>query len=177
MWRDSPVFPATFLYSGECSPHCSTIVAEGSGGVRVQTFVQTGRQRVHTGTGSVRVMLLTDHPEGRSGARLAGYGSLVDVSGDLEDAVSTILEDPLGYDLFVMDCDGFGGIAGAEQAISTLIAGDAKIRVMLVSREFDVPVYPLGRRTAVCLPKDVSDASFRIGFDHVLRDRATLTMN
>jgi hypothetical protein len=49
--------------------------------------------------------------------------------------------------------------------------------VMLVSREFDVPVYPLGRRTAVCLPEDVSDASFRIGFDHVLRDRVAVTMN
>ena len=51
------------------------------------------------------------------------------------------------------------------------------MRVMLVSRDFDVPAYPLGRRTAVCLPEDVSDASFRIGFDHVLRDRAALTMN
>ena len=83
----------------------------------------------------------------------------------------------LNLRLFVMDCDAFGGIAGAEQAISTLIAGEAKMRVMLVSREFDVPAYPLGRRTAVCLPEDVSDTSFRIGFDHVLRDRAAITMN
>ena len=65
----------------------------------------------------------------------------------------------------------------AFEAISSLIAGDAKMRVMLVSREFDVPAYPLGRRTAVCLPEDVSDTSFRIGFDHVLRDRAAITMN
>ena len=115
--------------------------------------------------------------DSRTGQRLAGFGSTVDVADDLEGAVATILDDPFGYDLFVMDCDGFGGIAGAEQAISSLIAGDAKMRVMLVSREFDVPAYPLGRRTAVCLPQDVSDASFRIGFDHVLRDRAVMTMN
>ncbi len=83
----------------------------------------------------------------------------------------------MGYDIFVMDCDGYGGIAGAERAISSLIAGDARVRVILVSREFDVPVYPLGRRTAVCLPEDVSDASFRIGFDHVLRDRAAIKIN
>jgi hypothetical protein len=143
----------------------------------VQTFIQAGRQRVQTQSLGVRVMLLTDHAEGRSGQRLADYGSVVDVAEDLDEAVAAILGDKFGYDLFVMDCDGFGGIAGAEQAIAALIAGDAKMRVMLVSAEFDVPVYPLGRRTAVCLPADVSDASFRIGFDHVLRDRAAITLN
>lgn len=145
--------------------------------MRVQTFFQTNRQRVQPHTPGVRVMLLTDHVESRTARLLADYGSVVDTAEDLEDAVSAILDDPFGYDLFVMDCDGFGGIAGAEQAISTLIAGDAKMRVMLVSREFDVPAYPLGRRTAVCLPEDVSDTSFRIGFDHVLRDRAAIAMN
>ena len=143
----------------------------------MQTFIQTGRQQVQTHTLGVRVMLLTDHSTGRTGARLAQYGSVVDTADDLDEAVAAILDDPFGYDLFVMDCDAFGGIAAAERAISALIAGDAKMRVMLVSREFDVPAYPLGRRTAVCLPEDVSDASFRIGFDHVLRDRAALVMN
>jgi len=143
----------------------------------VQTFIQTDRQQVASHTMGVRVMVLTHHGEGLTCQRLAAYGSLVDATDDLEDAVQTILEDRAGYDLFVMDCDAFGGIAGAEKAISALIVGDAKMRVMLVSREFDVPAYPLGRRTAVCLPEDVSDASFRIGFDHVLRDRAAVTMN
>lgn len=143
----------------------------------MQTFIQTGRQRVSLHTLGVRVMLLTDDPDSRTGKRLADYGSVVDVVVELEDAVAAILDDPFGYDLFVMECDGFGGISGAEQAVSLLIAGEAKMRVILVSREFDVPAYPLGRRTAVCLPEDVSDASFRIGFDHVLRDRAALTMN
>ncbi len=143
----------------------------------MQTFIQTNRQPVQPHTLGVRVMLLTDQAEGLTARRLAQFGSVIDTVDDLEDAVTAILDDPLGYDLFVMDCDGFGGIAGAEQAISTLIAGDAKMRVMLVSREFDVPAYPLGRRTAVCLPDDVSEASFRIGFDHVLRDRAAMVMN
>ena len=143
----------------------------------MQTFIQTGRQRVSLHTLGVRVMLLTDDPDSRTGKRLADYGSVVDVVVELEDAVAAILDDPFGYDLFVMECDGFGGISGAEQAVSSLLAGEAKMRVILVSREFDVPAYPLGRRTAVCLPQDVSDASFRIGFDHVLRDRAAMTMN
>lgn len=143
----------------------------------MQTFIQTNRQPVQPHTLGVRVMLLSDQTDGRTAQRLADYGSVLDLSEDLDEAIAGILEDPFGYDLFVMECDGFGGIAGAEQAISTLIAGAAKMRVMLVSREFDVPAYPLGRRTAVCLPEDVSDASFRIGFDHVLRDRAVVTMN
>lgn len=143
----------------------------------MQTFIQTDRQNVQPHTLGVRVLLLTDHAAGPTGRRLVNYGSVVDVADELDAAVTTILDDPFGYDLFVMDCDAFGGIAGAERAISTLIAGAAKMRVMLVSRDFDVPAYPLGRRTAVCLPQDVSDASFRIGFDHVLRDRAVMTMN
>lgn len=143
----------------------------------MQTFIQTGRQQVKQHTLGVRVMLLTGHSSGSTARRLADYGCLVETNDDLEQAVATILEDPFGYDLFVMECDGFGGTSGAEQAIAAMIAGDARMRVMLVSRDFDVPAYPLGRRTAVCLPEDVSDASFRIGFDHVLRDRAALTMN
>ncbi|MFN6952522.1 MAG: hypothetical protein ACK4NE_08010 [Albidovulum sp.] len=143
----------------------------------MQTFIQTGRQNSAAHTLGVRVLLLTKQGEGATLQRLLGYGSHVDLADTLGDAVARILNDRFGYDLFVMECDGFGGIAGAEQAISALIAGDAKMRVMLVSRDFDVPVYPLGRRTAVCLPDDVSDASFRIGFDHVLRDRAAVTMN
>ena len=143
----------------------------------MQTFIQADRQQLLPHTLGVRVMLLTDHPDGRTARRLANFGSVLDLSDDLDAAVAAILDDPFGYDLFVMDCDGFGGIAGAEQAIVALIAGEAKMRVMLVSSEFDVPAYPLGRRTAVCLPEDVSDASFRIGFDHVLRDRAVMIMN
>jgi hypothetical protein len=143
----------------------------------VQTFIRTDRQRVAPHTLGVRIMFLTDQADGRTGQLLAEFGSMVDVSDSLEDSVSAVLADAIGYDLFVMDCDGFGGIAGAERAISSLIAGDARMRVMLISREFDVAVYPLGRRTAVCLPEDVSEASFRIGFDHVLRDRAAITMN
>ncbi len=120
---------------------------------------------------NVRVMVLTDRPEGETASRLASYGSLVETRPALPAALSGLLEDRIGYDLFVMDCDAFGGVPAAERAIAALIAANARMRVMLVSAEFDAPAYPLGRRTAVCLPEGVTDSAFRQGFDHVLRDR------
>jgi hypothetical protein len=144
--------------------------------MRVQTFVEAGRGAATGPVRGTRVMLLTDRPEGESAQRLTRYGSLVEVEDRLAQALTTVLDDPMGFDLFVMDCDAFGGIEGAERAIATLIANDARMRVMLVSREFDVPAYPLGRRTAVCLPAETSEESFRRGFVHVLRDRAAVTM-
>jgi len=142
----------------------------------VQIVIGTGQSAKSAQTFGVRVMLLTDRPDGQTARRLAGCGSLIDIETTLESALSGLLDDPMGYDLFVMDCDGFGGISGGEHAIAALIAAEARMRVMLVSGEFDVPAYPLGLRTAVCLPTEVQDEGFRRGFHHVLRDRAAVTM-
>ncbi len=141
----------------------------------MQILIGTSQTPLNVTAPGCRVMLLTDRPEGETGRRLARYGSLLDIQTDMEPALATLTGDALGYDLFVMDCDGFGGVEGAECAIARLIAADARMRVLLVSREFDAPAYPLGRRTAVCLPEDASDDEFRYGYDHVLRDRAPST--
>lgn len=142
----------------------------------MQTFIRTDTVNAAAHTCGARVMLLTDRPDGESAQRLTGYGSLVEIEDQPGAALAAVLDDPLGFDLFVMDCDAFGGIEAAERAIATLIANHAKMRVMLVSREFDAPAYPLGRRTAVCLPDPASDESFRVGFVHVLRDRQPMTL-
>lgn len=142
----------------------------------MQTFPGIEGAGIFPQASGVRVMLLTDRPEGESAQRLAGYGSLVEIEGDLAPALAAVLDDPLGYDLFVMDCDAFGGMAGAHRAVSALVAAEARMRVMLISRDFDVPAYPMGRRTAVCLPDPVSEAGFRRGYDHVLRDRVATTL-
>jgi hypothetical protein len=88
----------------------------------VQTFIQTDRQQVQPHTLGVRVMLLTDFAKGRTAGVLRST-AVSSTADDLDEAVAAILDDPFGYDLFVMECDGFGGIAGAEQAIAALIAG------------------------------------------------------
>ena len=123
------------------------------------------------------VSVRPDGPMAQSRAHwLADYGSLVDVQDDVERAVSGLLRDPIGYDLFVLECDGLGGVDGAEAAIAALIAAEARMRVILISREFDEPVYPYGRRAAVCLPATVPEPCFRRGFDHVLRDRVPVVL-
>ena len=123
-----------------------------------------------------RVMLLSQDHDGLAATRLGRYGCSVDTEGELFGALSCMIDDPMGYDLFVMECDGFGGIAAAERAIATLIAAGARMRVILISREFDAPAYPMGLRTAVSLPAHVSEAGFRTGFTHVLRDRVRLQL-
>ena len=143
----------------------------------MQTVI-TAEGNVEGGTTSgVRVLLLTDHPDGQTARRLDSFGCHVEVEEGFDPALYAILDDPLGYDLLVIDCDGFGGIEAGERAIAFLIAAGARMRIMLISREFDAPAYPLGRRTAVCLPMAVPEVAFRRGYDHALRDRAGVTLN
>jgi hypothetical protein len=137
----------------------------------MQTMVGSKRAGFPVRQMGVRVLLLSDVEGGRTARRLARCGSHVDVEETLDLALSRLRQDPMGYDLFVMDCDAFGGISGGERAVSSLIASEAKMRVMLVSRDFDEPALPFGRRTAVCLPVAAGDEDFRRGYDHVLRDR------
>jgi len=137
----------------------------------MQTVLGSSRMAYSAQSPGVRALLLSDVQGGRTARRLARCASHVDVEETLDLALTRLCEDPMGYDLFVMDCDGYGGISGGERAVSSLIAAEAKMRVMLVSRDFDAPALPLGRRTAVCLPVCAGDEDFRRGFDHVLRDR------
>jgi hypothetical protein len=143
----------------------------------MQTAIGSGNRAFSVQSMGVRVLLLSDVHGGRTAHRLACCGSHVDVEETLELALTRLRQDSMGYDLFVMDCDGYGGLSGGELAVSSLIAAQAKMRVMLVSRDFDEPALPFGRRTAVCLPTAVGDEDFRRGFDHVLRDRMPATVN
>ena len=137
----------------------------------MQPAIRTGGRTFSAQVMGARVLLVADVQDGPIANRLARCGSLVDTEETMELALRRLRDDPLGYDLFVMDCDSCGGVAGGERAVASLIAADARMRVMLVSAEFDAPALPLGRRTAVCLPAAVEDEEFRRGYDHVLRDK------
>lgn len=120
------------------------------------------------------MLLLTAAEQGATARRLADFGGLVDMAASPATATYAILRDAIGYDLFVMDCDGFGGVEAGEAMVAALIAADARMRIILVSREFDMPALPMGLRSVVCLPATCADASFRRGYDHALRDRVSL---
>ena len=85
----------------------------------MQIFPGIEGQRPSPNVTSVRVMLLTDRPEGESAQRLAGYGSLVEIEDDVNSAIAAVLDDTMGYDLFVMDCDGIKLIAANPEIIHT----------------------------------------------------------
>ena len=140
----------------------------------MQTVSSVPVDRVAPCAFAARAMLLSRQGGGAAFDLLRELGCRVEVETEFYAALSGVIDDPLGYDLFVMDCDGFGGIDAAERAVSTLIASSARMRVILISRDFDAPAYPMGRRSAVSLPANFSQASFRIGFDHVLRDRVVM---
>lgn len=142
----------------------------------MQTEIGPGPEAPSAHTLGVRVMLVTTRPDGLTARRLTSYGSLLSIEDRFEPALAGLLEDPMGYDLFVMDCDAYGGMGAAERAVAALISAGARMRVMLVSGDFEEPAYPLGRRTAVCLPDSVPEDSFRHGFDHALRDRAAVLL-
>ena len=143
----------------------------------MQTAIRSGGKAFPVQSMGVRVLLLSDAGGGQTADRLACFGSHVDVEQTLDLALSRLRRDPMGYDLFVMDCDGYGGISGGELAVSSLIAAEAKMRVMLVSSDFEELALPFGRRTAVCLPTSVGEEDFRRGLNHVLRDRLPTAVN
>jgi hypothetical protein len=139
----------------------------------MQTAIGIGSKAFPAQMG-VRILLLSASDGGPTESRLAGCGGHVDVAGALDVALSRLSRDPIGYDLFVMECDGFGGISGGVHAVSSLVAAEAKMRVMLLSEEFEAPALPFGRRAAVCLPVAAGEEEFRKGYQHVLRDRSPL---
>ena len=142
----------------------------------MQTVIRSGQRAYPTQPMGVRVVLLTDVQDGRTAHRLARCGGIVDVEATLDAALSRVLDDPMGYDLFVMDCDAYGGLAGAELAVSSLIAADAKMRVMLVSRDFDEQAAPVGRRPAVSRRAACREGESRRGFDYVVRDKTPMAI-
>lgn len=119
----------------------------------------------------VRVMLLTAQPEGLVARRLAGLGGTIEAETEFYAGLSAMIDDPVGYGLFVMECDGLGGAEAGARAQATLAAVNSRIPAILISTEFTAQVFPQGREAPVCLRAPLSAVSLRVGFEHALRDR------
>jgi len=119
----------------------------------------------------VRVMLLTADADTPLVERIAGLGGLIDQETEVYAALAGLIDDPMGYGLFVMDCDGLGGIEAGRHAAMTLAAVKSRVPVILICKDHAAQVFPQERDVPVCLRAPLSSVSLRVGFEHALRDR------
>jgi hypothetical protein len=119
----------------------------------------------------VRVLLLSADGESPLRDRISGLGGLVEVETEVYSALSAMIDDPMGYGLFVMECDGLGGVEAGVRAETTLAAVNSRVPVILISKDHAAQIFPQQKDAAVCLRAPLSTVSLRVGFEHALRDR------
>ncbi len=122
----------------------------------------------------IRVLLLSCEGEsGLTSRRLAALGGQVEVEQELFAALSALIDDPTGYALFVLDCDGanVGGLEAGRRAVQMLGDITARVPVILVSRECGEQRFPSDRTAPTVLRAPLTSVSLRVGFEHALHDR------
>lgn len=119
----------------------------------------------------VRVLLLSPEAgEARVAGRIAGLGGVVEVENDLYAAVETLNDDATGYGLFVMECDGFGGLEAGARVVAMIGRVAERMPVILVSSEVAVQTFP-ETHAPILLRAPLSAVALRVGFEHALRAR------
>ena len=121
--------------------------------------------------GEFGVLLLTGAADTPLQTRIAGLGGTVDIETEVFSALAAIIDDPMGYGLFVIDCDGLGGADVGQRAAATLVAERSRVPVILISGEHGAQVFPQEKHAPVQLRAPLSSVSLRVGFEHALRDR------
>ncbi|MGV8986470.1 MAG: hypothetical protein ACOH2H_09325 [Cypionkella sp.] len=122
----------------------------------------------------VRVLLLSSYPDGGSmSRRLANLGGKIDVVDELFTALSYVIDDPLGYGLFVVDCDAasVGGLQAGKRAVQMMSGIVGRVPVILVAQECAEQIFPEDRMAPTQLRAPLSLVSLRVGFEHALRER------
>jgi hypothetical protein len=138
----------------------------------VRSFDQNHAAQVGFG---IRVLLVSSEAvENPVRHKLAGLGSLVEVTSDLFVGLEAAIEDPADYGLFVMDCDLIGGIDAGRRAFSMLGETTRRLPVILISKECQQQQFPGDRNTPVILRSPLSAVSMRVGFEHALRERLSM---
>jgi hypothetical protein len=123
---------------------------------------------------AIKVLLLSSEADGGQLARrLAALGAQVDVTDEMFTALADIIDDPIGYGLLVMECDGTNadGLEGGLRAVKMMGDLVTKVPVILVSKECQQQRFPEDRIAPTQLRAPVSSISLKVGFEHALRDR------
>jgi hypothetical protein len=125
----------------------------------------------------IRVMIVADdRADNPLIKRLAGLGGQLEVSSELFVGISSIIDDPAGYGLCVIDCDAIGGLVAGRRAHALLGEVALRVPVVLVSKECMAQEFPEERGQPVILRGPTSSVSMRVGFEHALRDRFALQL-
>lgn len=120
----------------------------------------------------IRVMVLSpDGGESRAVERIAGLGGRVEAESDFYTAIETLNDDGIGFGLFVMECDGFGGLEAGYRAVAMMGRAVERMPVILVSSEVGVQTFPEQTQLPVLLRAPLSAVALRVGFEHALRER------
>ena len=140
----------------------------------VRSFEQSDVAQVGFG---IRALLVTGlDQDNLIKRRLAGLGSLVEMTDDLYMGLESVLDDPAGYGLLVIDCDAVGGLDAGRRGFALLGETSRRMPVILVSSECSGQQFPQERSAPVVLRAPVSMVSMRVGFEHALRDRLAFGM-
>lgn len=141
----------------------------------VRSFEQEDAALVGFG---IRVLLVTGQPDtGVIMRRLAGLGGQVELSHELFEGLSAVLDDPAGYGLLVLDCDSLGGVPAGMKAFAMLGETARRLPVILISSECVKQTFPEDRSAPILLRAPLSAVSARVGFEHALRDRLAVRMH
>lgn len=122
----------------------------------------------------VRVLLVTHEGESSVLARrLSSLGGRVEVIDEFFTGLSDVLDDPVGFGLFVIDCDSanVGGLEGGRRAVQIMGEMVSRIPVILISKECGEQSFPDDRLAPTLLRAPLSSVSLRVGFEHALRER------
>ncbi|PZR00360.1 MAG: hypothetical protein DI533_07225 [Cereibacter sphaeroides] len=118
-----------------------------------------------------RVLLLASDTDVGLQRQIAGMGGRIDREDEMYAGLSALMDDPAGWDLFVMACDGFGGLEAGLRAHGMLGAVAQRVRTILISAECGRQTFPEEMAQPILLRGPVSTVSLRVGMEHALRGK------
>lgn len=104
-------------------------------------------------------------------ARLRATGAEVEPADEIYSALSDLMDDPGDYGLFVMDCDGFGGLEAGRRAAALLGQLKHPVPAILLTRDCAEQRFPDDWREPAVLRAPVSAISLRVGMEQLLHHR------
>jgi hypothetical protein len=100
--------------------------------------------------------------------RLLALGAEVEVHEQLYDAVAALADDPRAAHVLVVDCDGFGGVAGALRIIRQAQGAEPVVPVFLITKDCAEQAIQPRRQGPIVLRAPVTPVALCLALDQVL---------